>query len=193
MNLESQFSGHWNIDPAHSRIGFSTRHAMVTKVRGAFNDVQGFAEIDPHDLTRSTVEVKLRVESIDTRDANRDAHLKSEDFFHAEDHPYITFASSAIDEVDEGQFIVSGDLTIRDITRPITIPLELTGIDTDPFGQTRAGLEGSRRIDRKDWGVQWNTPLDSGGVLVSDKVTLEFELSLIKDQEAPAETGNQTS
>lgn len=184
MNLESPFTGYWTIDPIHSRIGFSTRHAMVTKVRGAFNDVEGFADVNGADLARSTVEVKLRVESIDTRDSDRDTHLKSEDFFHAQQFPHITFRSSSIDEVDEGQFIVSGDLSIRDVTRPITIPLELTGIDTDPFGKVRAGLEGSRRIDRKDWGVRWNALLDSGGVLVSDKVTLEFEMSLVK-REAP--------
>ncbi|MDO4255284.1 MAG: YceI family protein [Kocuria sp.] len=188
MNLESQFSGRWTIDPAHSRIGFSTRHAMVTKVRGAFNDIEGFADIDLEDLTRSTVEVKLRVESIDTRDKDRDTHLMSEDFFHAQRYPFIIFQSSSIDEVDDGQFIVSGDLTIRDVTRPITIPLELTGIDTDMFGTVRAGLEGNRRIDRKDWGVRWNSVLDSGGVMVSDKVTLEFELSLTQTEETAEDT-----
>lgn len=187
MNLESQFSGRWNIDPAHSRIGFSTRHAMVTKVRGAFNDIDGFADIDLNDLQRSRVEVKLRVESIDTRDKDRDQHLMSEDFFYSQRYPFIIFRSSSLDEVDEGHFIVSGDLTIRDVTRPITIPLELTGIDTDMFGTLRAGLEGTRRIDRKDWGVRWNSVLDSGGVMVSDKVTLEFELSLTRAEQPTPE------
>jgi polyisoprenoid-binding protein YceI len=111
----------------------------------------------------------------------RDEHLRSADFFDVETYPEIRFVSSAIDEVDEGSYIVTGELTIRDMTKTVSVPLELIGVETDPFGNLRAGLEGSRRIDRKDWGVTWNTKLDSGGVLVSDKITLEFELSLIKN------------
>ncbi|MDH5151908.1 MAG: YceI family protein [Micrococcales bacterium] len=185
MSAQSELTGTWSIDPTHSRVGFSSRHAMVTKVRGAFNDVSGTAQLDAEDMSRSKVRVVLSVDSVDTRSPQRDAHLRSADFFDAQQHPTIEFDSTAVDEVDENQFIVTGELTIRGITRTISVPLELLGVDTDPFGQLRAGLEGSRRIDRKDWGVSWNTPLDSGGVLVSDKITLEFELSLVK--EAPAE------
>lgn len=185
MSAQSELTGTWSIDPTHSRVGFSSRHAMVTKVRGAFNDVSGTAQLDVEDMSRSKVRVVLSVDSVDTRSPQRDAHLRSADFFDAQQHPTIEFDSTAVDEVDENQFIVTGELTIRGITRTISVPLELLGVDTDPFGQLRAGLEGSRRIDRKDWGVSWNTPLDSGGVLVSDKITLEFELSLVK--EAPAE------
>ena len=185
MSAQSELTGTWSIDPTHSRVGFSSRHAMVTKVRGAFNDVSGTAQLDAEDMSRSQVRVVLQVASVDTRSPQRDAHLRSADFFDAQQHPTIEFDSTAVDEVDENQFIVTGELTIRGITRTISVPLELLGVDTDPFGQLRAGLEGSRRIDRKDWGVSWNTPLDSGGVLVSDKITLEFELSLVK--EAPAE------
>ncbi|WP_061711703.1 YceI family protein [Kocuria palustris] len=185
MSAQSELTGTWSIDPTHSRVGFSSRHAMVTKVRGAFNDVSGTAQLDAEDMSRSKVRVVLSVDSVDTRSPQRDAHLRSADFFDAQQHPIIEFDSTAVDEVDENQFIVTGELTIRGITRTISVPLELLGVDTDPFGQLRAGLEGSRRIDRKDWGVSWNTPLDSGGVLVSDKITLEFELSLVK--EAPAE------
>lgn len=184
MSGQRELTGTWSIDPAHSRMGFSSRHAMVTKVRGAFNDVSGTAQLDAEDMSRSRVRVVLRVDSVDTRSPQRDAHLRSADFFDAEQHPTIEFDSTAVDEVDENQFIVTGELTIRGVTRTISVPLELLGVDTDPFGQLRAGLEGTRRIDRKDWGVSWNTPLDSGGVLVSDKITLEFELSLVKD--APA-------
>lgn len=185
MSAQSELTGTWSIDPTHSRVGFSSRHAMVTKVRGAFNDVSGTAQLDAEDMSRSQVRVVLQVASVDTRSPQRDAHLRSADFFDAQQHPTIEFDSTAVDEVDENQFIVIGELTIRGVTRTISVPLELLGVDTDPFGQLRAGLEGSRRIDRKDWGVSWNTPLDSGGVLVSDKITLEFELSLVK--EAPAE------
>ena len=185
MSAQSELTGTWSIDPTHSRVGFSSRHAMVTKVRGAFNDVSGTAQLDAEDMSRSQVRVVLQVASVDTRSPQRDAHLRSADFFDAQQHPTIEFDSTAVDEVDENQFIVTGELTIRGVTRTISVPLELLCVDTDPFGQLRAGLEGSRRIDRKDWGVSWNTPLDSGGVLVSDKITLEFELSLVK--EAPAE------
>lgn len=182
-------TGHWDIDPSHSRLGFSTRHAMVSRVRGAFNDVSGSADI-ADDLADSTAEVTIQTASIDTRSEGRDEHLRSADFFDVGTYPEIRFASSAIDEVDEGSYIVTGELTIRDMTKTVSVPLELIGVETDPFGNLRAGLEGSRRIDRKDWGVTWNTTLDSGGVLVSDKITLEFELSLIKNlaEAAPADS-----
>lgn len=180
--------GHWDIDPSHSRLGFSTRHAMVSRVRGAFNDVSGFADI-AEDLADSKAEVIIETASVDTRSADRDTHLRSADFFDVDAYPEIRFFSSAIDEVDEGSYIVTGELTIRDMTKTVSIPLELIGVESDPFGNLRAGLEGSRRIDRKDWGVTWNTKLDSGGVLVSDKITLEFELSLIKNvaEDAPTD------
>ena len=181
MTNEPSLSGRWTIDPAHTRLGFSTRHAMVTRVRGAFNDVTGEADLDLEDLANSSAAIIIQAASIDTRNADRDAHLRSPDFFDVETYPEIVFVSSSIDEVEENSFIVNGELTIRDVTRPISVPLELVGIDTDHTGALRAGLEGARRIDRKDWDVRWNTVLDSGGVLVSDKITLEFELSLIHE------------
>lgn len=162
---------------------------MVSRVRGAFNDVSGFADI-AEDLADSNAEVIIQTASVDTRTESRDEHLRSADFFDVDAYPEIRFVSSAIDEVDEGSYIVTGDLTIRAMTKTVSIPLELIGVESDPFGNLRAGLEGSRRIDRKDWGVTWNTKLDSGGVLVSDKLTLEFELSLIKStaEAAPADS-----
>lgn len=182
MDDHAQLDGVWRIDGAHSRIGFATRHAMVTKVRGAFNHVSGVAVIDTNDLAASRVKVVLRTASIDTRNSDRDAHLRSPDFFDAQTYPEITFDSTSLDEVGDGSYIVNGQLTIRDITRTVSIPLSLVGVERDHSGSLRAGFEGTRRIDRKAWGVEWNTPLDSGGVLVSDKITLEFELSLVKDQ-----------
>jgi len=173
-------TGTWEIDASHTRIGFATRHAMVTKVRGAFNEVSGRVVVDAENPDASSATVTVQMASIDTRNQQRDDHLRSPDFFDVENYPEMTFTSTRIEEVDDDAYMVTGDLTIRDITRSIIVPLRLVGVDTDPFGNVRAGLEGSRRIDRRDWGVTWNTPLDSGGLLVSERIQLEFELSLIK-------------
>jgi polyisoprenoid-binding protein YceI len=178
--LDSSLAGEWRFDPAHTRLGFSTRHAMVTKVRGAFNDVDGVIKVDVDEPTNSSVSVTIKVASIDTRNAQRDEHLRTNDFFDAPHYPEITFVSKRIDQVEENSFIVNGDLTIRGVTKEIAVPIEFIGIETDPFGNMRAGFEGSRRIDRKDFGVNWNAALDSGGVLVSDRILLEFEISAIK-------------
>ncbi|AOP53642.1 YceI family protein [Brevibacterium aurantiacum] len=181
MSSDEQLTGTWVIDPAHTRLGFSSRHAMVSRIRGAFNTVEGKVVVDAEDLSKTEVTITIDVDSVDTRTPDRDAHLRSADFFDVENYPTITFKSTGVDEVEEGSYIVNGDLTIRDITRPVSVPLELLGIDHDQTGALRAGFEGKRRIDRRDWGVTWNTTLDSGGLLVSDKITLEFELSLIKE------------
>ena len=173
-------SGDWDLDPAHTRIGFSAKHAMVANVRGAFNDVTGSLHVDFDDTTKSTADIVLKVASVDTRNTQRDDHLRSADFFNAEKWPDVVFKSSRIEEVGDNALVVSGDLTIRDITKPITIPIEFTGVETDAFGALRAGFEGTRRIDRREYGLEWNMPLDSGGWLVSEKITLEFEISAIK-------------
>ncbi|GAA1771332.1 YceI family protein [Pseudarthrobacter sulfonivorans] len=179
-DIRPEYAGQWRFDPAHTRIGFSTRHAMVTKVRGAFNDVEGTITVDPDAPERSGVQVSIKVASIDTRNADRDQHLRTNDFFDAPRFPEITFVSDRVDQVDEGHFIVSGGVTIRGITREVSIPIDFMGVERDPMGNLRAGFEGSRRINRQDFGLKWNTTLDSGGVLVSDKITLEFEVSAIK-------------
>ncbi|MDQ0575275.1 polyisoprenoid-binding protein YceI [Agromyces albus] len=173
-------SGDWDLDPTHTRIGFSAKHAMVANVRGAFNDVTGSLHVDFDDTTKSTAEIVLKVASVDTRNTQRDDHLRSADFFNAEKWPDIVFKSTRIEEVGDNALVISGDLTIRDITKPITIPIEFTGVETDAFGALRAGFEGTRRIDRREYGLEWNMPLDSGGWLVSEKITLEFEISAIK-------------
>lgn len=186
--LDPAYAGTWRLDPGHTRIGFNARHAMVTKVRGAFNEVEGTVNVDVEDIGKSTVEILVKVASVDTRNADRDQHLRTNDFFDAPTYPNIVFRSTRIDQVDENSFIVNGELTIKDTTREIAVPMEFTGVETDPFGNLRAGFEGSRRIDRRDYGVNWNKALDSGGVLVSERVLLEFEISVIK--EAPTENGN---
>jgi polyisoprenoid-binding protein YceI len=173
-------TGTYTIDPSHSRIGFVARHAMVTKVRGSFNEFEGTGYFDAEDPTKSHVQLTIQAASIDTRSADRDGHLRSNDFFDMETYPQITFASTSVVKVDDETYQVTGELTIKDVTRPVTIDFEYGGTATDPFGNDRLGLEGSVVVNRKDWGLDWNAPLGTGGVLVGEKVTLEFEVSAIK-------------
>ncbi|MCI2422557.1 YceI family protein [Saccharopolyspora sp. K220] len=173
-------TGEYVLDPAHSRIGFVARHAMVTKVRGAFNEFSGDARLDGENPARSSVRVLIQVASIDTRNADRDTHLRSNDFLQMDEHPEIVFQSTEITWTDENAFDVTGDLTIKGETRSVTVPFTFEGQATDPFGNVRVGFEGQTTINRKDFGVTWNAALETGGVLVSDKILLEFEISAIK-------------
>ena len=177
---ELDLSGDWDFDPAHTRIGFSAKHAMISTVRGAFNDVAGTLHVDFDEPENSTAVVILRVASVDTRAAQRDDHLRSADFFDAEKWPEIVFRSTRVEEVSENALVVFGDLTIRDVTKQITVPIEFTGAHRDAFGALRAGFEGTRRLDPREYGLEWNMPLDAGGLLVSEKITLEFEISAVK-------------
>jgi polyisoprenoid-binding protein YceI len=179
-NTVADLSGTYVLDPAHSRIGFVARHAMVTKVRGQFNEFEGSGVVDANDFTKSTVTVTIQAASIDTRNEQRDAHLRSNDFLAMEEYPEITFASTGIHQTGPTSVELTGDLTIRGVTNSVTIPFEFEGAATDPFGNLRVGFEGSVVINRKDYGVTWNVALETGGVLVSDKITLEFEVSAIK-------------
>jgi polyisoprenoid-binding protein YceI len=176
----ADLSGTYTLDSAHTRIGFVARHAMVTKVRGQFNDFEGSGVVDPSDFTKSTVTVIIQAASIDTRNEQRDAHLRSNDFLAMEEYPQITFTSTGIQQTGPTSVELTGDLTIRGVTNTVTIPFEFEGAATDPYGNLRVGFEGSVVINRKDYGVTWNVALETGGVLVSDKVTLEFEVSAIK-------------
>lgn len=179
MTTLNELNGTYTIDPSHTRIGFSTRHAMVTKVRGAFNEVEGSATTGPN-LEGASIEVTMQAASIDTRSADRDGHLKSADFFDVETYPTLTFRSTEVTAVDGDTLRVTGDLTIKDVTRPVTVDFEFAGAAQDPFGNERIGFEGSTVVNRKDFGLTWNAALETGGVLVSEKVTLEFEISAIK-------------
>ena len=174
-------TGSYDLDPSHSRIGFVARHAMVTKVRGSFDEFEGSGELDAVNPANSSLQLTIKSASIDTRNADRDGHLKGNDFFDMEKYPEITFQSTKVEPVDATHFDVTGDLTIKGTTKPITVRLEFTGAAVDPFGNHRIGLEGSTEINRKDWGVNWNAVLEAGGMLVSEKVTLEFEVSAIKE------------
>ena len=173
-------TGSYTIDPTHSRVGFVARHAMVTKVRGSFNEFAGEGWFDPARPSESRLHLTIQAASIDTRNADRDAHLRSNDFLDMEHHPEITFTSTAVEPVGDERYQVTGDLTIKGVTKPVTFELEYTGAAVDPFGNHRIGLEGRTTINRKDWGVNWNAALEAGGVLVSEKVTLEFEVSAIR-------------
>ena len=176
----ADLSGSYTLDPAHSRLGFVARHAMVTKVRGAFNAFEGTAVLDFADPSRSSAALTIEVASIDTRQAQRDEHLRTNDFFDAATFPTITFASTAAEQVDDSTFRLTGDLTIKGVTRSVSIDFEHTGAARDPFGNVRVGFEGSTTISRSDYGVTFNAALETGGVLVSEKVVLEFEISAIK-------------
>ena len=145
-------SGTYAIDPTHSRIGFVARHAMVTKVRGSFNDFEGSGYFDAENPSDSKLQLTIQAASIDTRNADRDAHLRSNDFFDMETHPEISFVSTDVKAVD-GDYRVTGDLTIKGVTKPVTVDFEYTGTAIDPYGNTRVGFEGQTTINRKDWGV----------------------------------------
>ncbi|MDP9395918.1 MAG: YceI family protein [Actinomycetota bacterium] len=177
-------TGDYVVDSAHSRIGFVARHAMVTKVRGQFNDFDGKAFLDFENPAGSRAEVAIEVASIDTRNAQRDGHLRANDFFDAPTYPQITFRSTEVTKVSDEQYQVTGDLTVKGITKPVTVDFEFNGVAKDPFGNTRVGFDGTTTINRSDFGVTFNAALETGGVLVSEKITLEFEISAIKVESA---------
>ena len=179
MTTLTDLKGTYVLDPSHSQLGFVARHAMVTKVRGSFNEVTGTATIDGAHPEASTLSVDIKAASLNTRTADRDAHVRSADFLDTETYPDITFRSTGF--AIEGDTVdVTGDLTIRDTTRTLTIPFEFQGAATDPFGNDRIGFEGSVAVNRSDFGLTWNAALETGGFLVADKVVLEFEVSAIK-------------
>lgn len=165
-------TGTWTIDPTHTEVGFVARHLMVTKVRGSFTGVSGTVEVaDP--ITGSTVEVSVDLATVDTRNADRDAHLRSADFFDVDNHPTMTFVGTSFD----GETLV-GDLTIKGITKPVTFDVEFDGVQTDPWGNTKAGFSATAKIQRSDWDLTWNAAIEGGGVLVSDKIDIVLDVQL---------------
>ncbi|MFJ2174839.1 YceI family protein [Streptomyces sp. NPDC087851] len=173
-------TGAYTIDPAHSTISFTVRHAMVTNVRGTFTEHEGSLHLDGSDPAKSTAAIDVSIASIDTGAPDRDGHLRSADFFDAETFPAMTFRSTAAEQLDAETYRITGDLTIKDVTRPLSIDLEFHGSATDVYGNERVGFEGSATILRSDWGLTWNAALETGGVMVSDKVKLGFDISAIK-------------
>jgi len=168
--------GTFTIDASHSRVGFSARHAMVTKVRGSFNEFSGSAVVADG---AATISIEMNAASIDTRSADRDGHLQSPDFFDVANFPKITFVSTSVKDSGSDKLVVGGNLTIKDVTKPITIEFTYEGTAVDPYGNARYGFEGSSDINRKDFGLVWNAALETGGVIVSDNIKLEFEISTI--------------
>ncbi|MHB1548691.1 MAG: YceI family protein [Acidimicrobiales bacterium] len=182
--VPATLTGSYAIDPAHSRIGFVARHAMVTKVRGSFDEFEGSGYFDAANPASSKLQLSIKAASIDTRNADRDAHLRSNDFFDMDAYPEITFTSTSVEQAGEGRYRVTGDLTIKGVTRTVVVDFEHTGSAVDPYGNQRIGFEGTTTVNRKDWGVNWNAALEAGGVLVGENVTLELDVSAIRSAEA---------
>ncbi|MFE5026171.1 YceI family protein [Streptomyces sp. NPDC056656] len=174
-------TGDYAIDPAHTTIGFVARHAMVTNVKGSFTQSSGTLHLDGADPAKSTASIDVTMNSIDTGSADRDTHLKSSDFFKTDEFPTMTFRSTSAESLGGDDYRMTGDLTILGTTKPITIDLEFNGSATDPFGNERVGFEGKGEILRSEWGLTWNAALETGGVLVSDKIKLTFDISAIKN------------
>ena len=171
-------TGSWTVDPAHSNVEFSAKHLGIATVRGTFNEFEGSLEVgeDGSARARGTVQVA----SIDTNEGQRDTHLRSEDFFHAEVHPELSFESTEIRPLDEDAFLIHGDLTMRGVTRPVVLEAELQGTEIDPWGNERVALEARGQLNRRDWGMTFNQALGSGNMLVSDKVKLTLDVSAVK-------------
>ena len=179
MTLPKEISsGTWTLDMSHSEIGFTVRHAGISKVRGRFTDAQAEAHVG-QSLADCSVRATVSTASFDSGDANRDAHVRGEDFFDVEKFPQMTFRGTHI-EGDGEDYTLTGDLTIKDVTRPVELEVEFTGVAVDPFGATRAGFSAEAEISRKDFGLTWNAALEAGGVLVSDKVKINLEAALVK-------------
>lgn len=182
----TKLSGEYALDPSHTEIGFAARHAMVTKVRGSFTDFAGTAATGAN-VADAKIDVTIQTASVSTGSADRDTHLRSGDFFDVETYPTIGFKSTKVTAVGTDVLHVVGELTIKDVTRPVAIDFEFEGVATDPFGNERVGLSGEVVVNRKDFGLVWNAALETGGVLVSEQVTLTFEVSAIKSVETADE------
>jgi polyisoprenoid-binding protein YceI len=172
--LNTLTSGTWTIDPTHTEVGFVARHLMVSKVRGSFTDVSGTVAV-AEDVSESVANVVIKTASVSTGTADRDTHLRSADFFDVETFPEMTFVSTGFD----GETL-TGDLTIKDVTKPVTLDVEFNGVATDPWGNEKAGFEATADINRTDWNLNWNAALEKGGVLVSEKIKLVLDVQLAK-------------
>jgi len=177
----------WQIDPNHSHIQFSVRHLMISTVRGRFDKFTGVIEGDEQNPTASRVDVQIDAASIDTRNPQRDADLRSANFLDADNYPYLYFKSTRIEEIDANHGRVVGDLTIRGVTKEVVLDVEYAGQAKTPWGTTSAGFSAQTKINRKDWGLTYNVALETGGVMVGDQITIDIELELVKQAEATQE------
>jgi polyisoprenoid-binding protein YceI len=169
----------WSIDPAHTQVAFSVKHLMITNVKGRFSSVSGTVGFDPA-TSQPEIDISIDANSITTGDAKRDAHLRSADFLHADQHPTLQFRATRLDGNLDTKFTLDGDLTIRGITRPVTLYVIAEGRANDPWGNAKAGYTATTRISRKDFGLEWNMALEAGGVLVGDDVKITIEAQLVK-------------
>ncbi len=184
--LNGLVPGSWTFDPAHSEVGFAVRHAGISKVRGTFGEVDAQLEVT-EPVENSTLNATVRMASIDTKNADRDAHVRSADFFAVEEHPTMTFTSTAV-AFDGEEGTITGELTIKGVTRTVELATEFSGVVVDAFGVTRAGFSAETTISRKDFGITWNAAMEAGGVLVSDKVVIGLDVAFTAPQDDPAET-----
>jgi polyisoprenoid-binding protein YceI len=179
----------WQIDPAHSKIHFSARHMMVTTVRGEFEKFSGTVDFDENNPAATKIEVQIEAASLDSKTADRDNHLRSADFLDVANHPYITFKSKRVTLIDKEHAKLVGDLTIRGVTKEVTLDVEYSGTAKSPWGTTVVGFTATTKINRKDWNLTWNVALETGGWLVSDEIKLDIEVELVKQAAAaPAAT-----
>lgn len=177
----------WQIDSSHSHINFTARHMMISKVRGSFENFNGTINFDEENPTNTTVNVEVDLSNINTRDEQRDGHLKSPDFFDVENYPTMKFVSTRVERIDENNGRLYGQLTIKDITKEVVLDVEYAGIAKSPWGSESAGFSAAGSLNRKEWGLNWNQALETGGVLVGDKINIEIELELVKQaQTEPA-------
>jgi polyisoprenoid-binding protein YceI len=176
-------TGDYDLDAIHSRLGFAAKHAMVTTVRGKFNSYTAEIHLDEENVANSTARIEIDAASVDTGNEQRDDHIRNADFFEVEKHPKITFVSTSAEKKNDDDFVLNGDLTIRGTTLPVSIDFEKTGAAVDPWGNFRVGFEGKTKIDRTKWGVSFNAPLGTGGLVISEKVTLEFDIAAVRRAE----------
>ena len=181
----------WTIDFSHSAVEFSVRHMMLAKTRGRFKTFTGTIKADEQHPERSTVDVQIDVSSIETRDEKRDGHLLSPDFFDVAKYPYITFTSNKLEMIDDNSAKLYGDLTIKDITRPVVLDVEYHGQSKSPWGTTSAGFSAETRINRREWGLTWNVSLETGGVLVGDEITITIDIEAV--QQVPQEAEQEVA
>ncbi len=174
----------WQIDSAHSHIYFTARHMMISKVRGQFESFSGSVQYDEENPTRTAVDIEVDISSINTREEQRDTHLKSPDFFDAATYPVMRFKSTAVEKTGEDTAKLHGDLTIRGVTKPVILDVEYAGQAKSPWGTISAGFSATGTLNRKEWGLNWNQALETGGVLVGDKIKIEIELELVKQPES---------
>jgi polyisoprenoid-binding protein YceI len=170
----------FQLDPAHTHIGFTAKHMMVSTVRGSFSDWSGYVEVDENDPTSAVAEVTVKAASVQSGSDDRDKHLRSEDFLNVESYPDVTYRSRAIEKIDDTRYKVAGELTIKDVTRPVTLEFEVGEPFQDGWGNQRVGISATGKINRKDWGLEWNMIMEAGRLLVSDEAKLEIDSELVR-------------